>query len=225
MMFSEERMVRACVSFSKILAAGGIFCLAFVLLGKTTDLPAAQAAAPPAAPASFCGTPDSPIRVEVFSDFQCPHCRTLYIDVIQPLIRDYGNSKRVYIIYHDFPLDMHPHGRAASRLALAAIHVSRDLWLRVVDALYVNQEQWSQDGKLDAILAKALKPEELAKIKTLAADSAVENELNREISLGNSRKITSTPTYFIIAQTGRQQRLDRPLGYSIVKNYIDGFLK
>jgi protein-disulfide isomerase len=221
-MFSAERIFRACFFLSKMLATGGIFFLASVLWGQTTG---AETPASKMAPMSFCGTPDSPVRIEVFSDFQCPHCRAFYLDVIKLLVRDYGNSKSVYILYHDYPLDMHPYGRAASRLALAAMHISRDLWLRVVEALYVNQDQWSLDGKFDPVLALALNPEALSKVKALATDSAVENDLNQEISLGNSRKITSTPTYFIMTRTGRQQRVNGPLGYAIVKNYIDGFLR
>jgi protein-disulfide isomerase len=189
------------------------------------SMPAAQTTAAKPAAMSFCGTPDSTVRIEVFSDFQCPHCRMLYLDVIKPLIRDYGSSRRVYILYHDYPLEMHPYGRAASRYALAANRISQDLWLRVVDALYQNQEQWSQDGKFDPVLAKVVKPEELARINTLIADPGVENDLKQEISLGDSRRITSTPTYYIMTQTGRQQRLDRVLSYSIIKNYIDGYLK
>jgi protein-disulfide isomerase len=176
-------------------------------------------------PLSFCGTPDSTIRIEVFSDFQCPHCRLFYLDIIKPLVRDYSASKNVYVLYHDYPLDMHPFGRLAARLALAAMHIGKDQWLRVTDALYVNQEQWSQDGKFDPILAKVLKPEELARIKLLSVSPTVENDLNQEILLGNGRQITGTPTYFVMSRTGRQQRLNQVVGYAVIKDYIERFLK
>jgi hypothetical protein len=38
---------------------------------------------------------------------------------------------KIYVVYHDFPLDMHQFARKATRLALAAERLGRDRWLRV----------------------------------------------------------------------------------------------
>ncbi|MBZ5496321.1 MAG: DsbA family protein [Acidobacteriia bacterium] len=173
----------------------------------------------------FCGNAASPIRIEVFSDYQCPHCRDFYLGIIKPLIKDYAETKKVYVVYHDFPLDMHPLARSAARLALAAMRLGRERWLRVTDALYTTQDQWAQDGKFDAVLAKVLDPAELVRLNKLASDPAIEVALAHELTLGRSRNITSTPTYFVITETGRQQRLTQVLPYPVIKDYIDRFLK
>jgi protein-disulfide isomerase len=55
------------------------------------------------------GQPNAPLKIEVYSDFQCPHCRSFYLETIKPLIADFTKEKRIgqiYIVYHDFPLDM-----------------------------------------------------------------------------------------------------------------------
>ncbi len=171
------------------------------------------------------GQPNAPIKIEVFSDYQCPRCREFYVETLKPLVAEYGKANKVYVVYHDFPLDMHPYARKASRLALAAERISRELWLRVTDAIYLSQDQWSQNGNIEAALAKVMDPAQVARMRKLAADPAIEATLAQEIMLGQSRKITSTPTWFIVSETGRQQIIPGKLPYATLKDYLDRALK
>jgi protein-disulfide isomerase len=173
----------------------------------------------------LCGQPNSPVKIEVFSDFQCPVCGAFYLQTIKPLIADYGSSNKVYIVYHDFPLDMHPFARKAARFALAANRLGREPWLRVTDALYKEQAQWSQDGNVEAVLAKVLDPTELVRVTKLATDPAIDAVLGQEIMLGQSRSINSTPTVFVTTETGRQQRVDQGIPYPVLKDFLDRTLK
>ena len=173
----------------------------------------------------LCGQPNSPVKIEVFSDFQCPVCRTFYLETVKPLVADYAAGNKVYIVYHDFPLDMHPYARKAARFALAANRLGRERWLRVTDVLYNEQAQWSQDGNIEAALAKALDPTELVRLSKLAADPAIDAVLGQEIMLGQSRSINSTPTVFVITETGRQQRIDSGIPYPVLKDFLERTLK
>jgi protein-disulfide isomerase len=173
------------------------------------------------------GERGAPIKIEVFSDFQCPRCRDFYLDALKPLLAEYtrtGKINKIYLVYHDFPLDMHPFARKAARLALAAARLSRERWLRVIDILYVEQEQWSQDGNIEAVLAKAMDPIEVMRIGNLAADPALEAALRDEILLGQSREISSTPTFFVIPQTGPEQRVAGWVTYATLKDFLDRLL-
>ncbi len=171
------------------------------------------------------GQPSAPVKIEVFSDYQCPVCRAYYLETLKPLLNVYASTNKVCIVYHDYPLDMHQWARKACRYALAAERISRDLWLRVTDALYTDQAQWSQDGNIDAILVKKVDQTELARIKKLADDPAVEAAVNQEVMFGQSRQITSTPTSFIITEAGRQQRVNSIIPYAVLKDYIDRNVK
>ena len=51
------------------------------------------------------GAPDSPVKIEVFSDYQCPACRTFFLDTIRPILAGYSSSNKVSVVYRDFPLD------------------------------------------------------------------------------------------------------------------------
>ena len=88
------------------------------------------------------GQPGAPVKIEVFSDYQCPVCRTFYLETLKPLLADYTKENKIAkicVVYRDYPLDMHPFARKAARFALAANRLSRERWLRVTDALYTEQ--------------------------------------------------------------------------------------
>jgi len=92
------------------------------------------------------GTLDAPIRMEIFSDFQCTWCRAFYLETVTQVLKSYSPADKVCVIYYEFPLDMHPYGRKAARYSIAAQHVGKKQWLAVVDALYTKQEQWAADA-------------------------------------------------------------------------------
>ena len=174
------------------------------------------------------GQPNAPLKIEVFSDFQCPVCRAFYLDTMKPLIADFTKDKRIdklYIVYHDFPLDMHQYARKAACYAMAAQRLGRDPWLRVFDALYQEQAQWSQDGNIDAVVAKVLDPTELARVDKLATDPSVEQAVRLEVLLGQSRDVTMTPTFWLITQAGYQEHVNGGVLYALLKGRVEQLLK
>src|SRR5262245_8840913 len=75
------------------------------------------------------GTLDAPIKIEIFSDFQCPSCRALYMDTIKQVLAEYCTQGKVCVVYRDFPLQMHQYAREAARYAQAARKLGRRQWL------------------------------------------------------------------------------------------------
>jgi protein-disulfide isomerase len=177
----------------------------------------------------LAGQSGASVKIEVFSDYQCPICRTYYLETLKPLIYDYTKANkidRISVVYHDLPLEsIHQNARKAARLALAAHRMGKDKWLKVSDALYMQQAVWSEDGNCEAPLEKILEPAELIQLKKMAADPSIETVLNQEIGLAQSRNITSTPTTFIITETGRQQRFTGDPGFAALKDYLDKMIK
>jgi protein-disulfide isomerase len=174
------------------------------------------------------GERGAPVKIEVFSDYQCPRCRDFYLEALKPLLAEYTRTdkiNKIYLVYHDFPLDMHQFSQKATRFALAAARLSRERWLRVTDILYTEQEQWSIDGNIEAVLAKAMDPIEVMRIGNLAADPALEAAMQDEILLGQSRDITSTPTFFVIPRTGPEQRVAGWVAYPALKDFLDRMVK
>jgi protein-disulfide isomerase len=200
-----------------------IFVAAFILMiaaapgspAQSTDLKAEQ---------FLGGSPDAPIRVEVFSDFECPACRQLYLETIRPVLKNYSNLDKVGVVYREFPLQGHKYSRQAARYAKAAQKLGRDQWQKVIEGLYEAQEKWVQDGSVDDVVFKALGADEYFNLKKLLLDPALDKSIDAEVALGYDRQVESTPTFFIWA-IGKEQRVVGYLAYPVLKDYFDRIVK
>jgi protein-disulfide isomerase len=171
------------------------------------------------------GSLKSPIKVEVFSDFQCPACRELYLYTIKQVLQDYGSKDKVCVIYHEFPLQIpaHMYARQAARYVEAAARLGQQKLLAVFTALFTDQAQWGQDGSLEASISKVLPPEDLQTLKKNAQDSSIDATIEKEIQLGNQKEIKSTPTLFI-SYSGKQQKVTEAINYLTMKQFFDKIL-
>ncbi len=170
------------------------------------------------------GWMDAPIKIEVFSDYQCPACRALFLDTMKYVIRDYANVDKVCVIYREFPLAMHAYSREAARFSLAAQKLGRSQWLAVVDSLYTNQETWSKDGMVGVAVAKALSPSDFEKVLKLKNDPSINEIIERDIALGQRREVQSTPTFFVTA-LNKEQKVVGGLPYPVLKQFFDRVVK
>src|ERR1035438_1853193 len=50
------------------------------------------------------GLPTAPLRMEIFSDFTCPHCRAQHEETLPLLMKEFVVSGKLYIIDRAFPL-------------------------------------------------------------------------------------------------------------------------
>ena len=170
------------------------------------------------------GRPGAPIKLEVFSDFQCPACRSFFLETIRPVLADYADAGKVCVVYREFPLPQHQHARQAARYGHAALELGVRQWAMVADALFLSQDQWAQDGKLDPVLARALTKADLARLKELASKSSIDTAIDRDIALARQLQVNSTPTVFITAR-GKTEKIPPNVQYPILRRYLDNLLK
>lgn len=163
------------------------------------------------------GTPISAITIDLYSDFQCPGCKQLYEQTIRPLIENYARKGRVYLVEHYFPLPIHQFAIPAACYACAADRIGK--YEQVCDVLFKKQEEWSRTGNVDETACSVLTAAEAKRVRALAKDPSVLNEVQKEIALGKSHNINGTPT-MLIAHNGTT----RPVGlvsYSVLTRYLD----
>lgn len=167
------------------------------------------------------GQDSSPIKIEVFSDFQCPACRAFYLETIRQVMTEYGDTGKACIAYREFPLNIHAHAKTAARYGHAALKISPQLWLQAADALFQNQDSWGASGDVEGTLAKALSAKDMAEIKKLVtAPAALDAAIEADIKLGMEKAINSTPTFFVTA-AGKTEKVPGAIRFPILKRYLD----
>jgi protein-disulfide isomerase len=190
--------------------------------------PAAPAPQPVAAatnsdidPYKAFGSKNAPVTMEVFSDFQCPACKTLFITTNRRLMDDYVSSGKVYLIHRDFPLPMHAHSRVAARYARAAAQLGKGE--PVEQALFQNQEKWEQNGDVDGTVAAVLSAAEMAKVRALVKGGTLDPMIDKDYALGQTYRVNQTPTTVFHCK-GQTYPYSGVMTYDILKTFLEQLL-
>lgn len=187
-----------------------------------TKAKAATTATDPA-PVKTMGSKSAPITVEVFSDFQCPACKSLYEQTLRPLIDNYVVTGQVYLIHRDFPLDMHRYSRLAARYANAAARLGK--FERAATALYARQQTWANDGSVDATVASVLTPAEMKKVRDWVAQPALlDLAIDQDVRLGGRIPIRSTPTMIVMHRGTTYPLPPGGVNYSLLRQFLEELL-
>ncbi|HKV61964.1 MAG TPA: thioredoxin domain-containing protein [Candidatus Acidoferrum sp.] len=191
-----------------------------------------ESAPQPPAPQSPIGLPDidphkafgsksAPVTMEVFSDFQCPACKTLFTTTNRRLMDDYVTTGKVYLIHRDFPLAMHAYSRVAARYARAAAQLGKVE--PVEQALFQNQEKWEQSGDVDGTVAAVLSPAEMIKVRALVKGGTLDPLIDRDFSLGQNYRVNQTPTTVFHCK-GQTYPYSGVMTYDVLKTFLEQLL-
>lgn len=142
------------------------------------------------------GLETAPVVIEEYSDFQCPACAAAGATVSQ-MVDDYPSDVR--FIYNDFPLSSHSNARQAAEAGQCAFAQGK-FW-DFHDRLFAEQGVWSSLSSSDFTDTLKTYASDLS-LDTEAFNSCLDNNeqseaVNKDVSEGNSRKVNSTPTFFV----------------------------
>ena len=210
-----------------------------VLIALASSL-AAQAAKPlprtappaPAAPVTSAsgftvpprtaGSKDAPITIEVWTDFECPTCKMLYMNTLKPLIPDYCTPGKVYLIHHDFPLPQHKYSLLAAVWADAAAVVGK--YEVVAEALFDKQDSWVATGGVSSVVAGVLSPADFQKVKQVydAHQTEIKAIIEEDKKAGTALDLKETPT-MRVSKRGQIITDKQPgmVAYVTLKRYLD----
>lgn len=167
------------------------------------------------------GRPDAPIRIEVFSDYQCPACKVLHEQTLRPVIADFVNSGKVYLVHREFPLAMHAHAREAAGLACAAEKMGK--YRQVADQLFLTQAKWTADGNVAGPACIGLSAAEAKRLTELARSPEVIKMVEDDIRAAQNVKVDRTPT-MIITRLVRQYPVSGPVSYPVLRRFLESLL-
>ncbi|MGB7759487.1 MAG: thioredoxin domain-containing protein [Bryobacteraceae bacterium] len=174
-------------------------------------------------PGKTLGGTNSPIVLEVFSSFDCPHCKVMHDDLVPLLVRDYVVNGRVCLVNREFPLagQYHPYARQAALYATAAARIGK--YPVVADALWKNQATWAVNGQVWETVATVLTAAEQKKVQDLAKDAGVEAEVRHDIDDATRDNVNSTPSVFLTVN-GRRFMLPGVPNYELLSSVLNHYL-
>jgi protein-disulfide isomerase len=193
------------------------------LTAKPVQRAVIVAAAKPDSDFQQSGNPHAPLTVEIYSDYQCPHCAIVFIQMLPFLISDYVETGKVKLIHRDLPLPMHQYARLAARYANAAGTLGQ--YDAAMAQIYRTQAVWSANGDVDSQVAAVIPPDLMAKVRALVqSDEHLDDRVAASTALARDDRIAMTPS-LVVVHDGKRQVLAPIPQYDLLKSYLDGLLK
>src|SRR5687767_12777651 len=190
-----------------------LFASALVLAALVLSAPSAQSKSTRAV-----GPVAANVRIDIFSDFECPSCKELHEQTVKRVKEEFAMKGKLRLVHHDFPLPQHKHARQAAILAAASDRLGK--FDAVADALFRQQESWSQSGNVDAVVDSVLTAEEQKKLREIAKDPAILAGIERDVQLGTRMKVGSTPT-MIVTHDGKPNPVVGVVTYTVFSKYLN----
>jgi protein-disulfide isomerase len=165
--------------------------------------------------AKTVGNPAAPVRIEIYSDFQCPACKAFHETVLPLLIQEYVTPGKACIISREFPLTMHPYSREAANYATAAAKVGK--YQAVAEGA---------SGKVWETVVGTLTEAERKSLREIAQAPATLTLVQQDVDSGLMQRINQTPT-LIVSRGEKRYPFAGPglANYSILRSLIEELLK
>ena len=214
--------------------AASLCCVAILLtparcafgVCRNPDLasPAPEAAADSVVNSSFkqSGNPGAPITCEIFTDYECPHCATVFDQVVPMLLAEYVQTGKMKFIHRDMPLPQHQYARLAARYANAAGRVGR--YEAAVNQIFRTQAAWARTGDVDSQVAQVLAPAEMEKVRDMVKnDGHLDDSVAADVAIAREANLNQTPS-LVVTYKGKRQVLAPVPEYGLLKSYLDELL-
>jgi protein-disulfide isomerase len=163
------------------------------VMAKTADSLAARAPEPLA----MMGSPNAPLVVEIFEDYECPFCAQQE-GISKEVVRVYAGRGLVRVIYYDFPLSqIHPFAVDGAMFAWCA--KDQGAFDAARSILYARQPAWTQGADARPAfrtfaIALGLQPDSLMACYERGTHAAA---LQFGFSEAVRRTINKTPTFVV----------------------------
>ena len=127
-----------------VIAVSGLGWIGYRMFFAVPNIPARMAVSEQDTtgfPGYILGSPDAPVEITEYADFQCGACQSFDMLEFPAIKRNLIETGKVRFRYRDLPLDGHPYARLASHAAACA-HDQDRFW-DVKTGIYLRQPDWS----------------------------------------------------------------------------------
>ncbi|MBR3052378.1 thioredoxin domain-containing protein [Candidatus Saccharibacteria bacterium] len=154
------------------------------------------------------GSPDAPVVIFEYADFQCPGCASINPKVNKAIEELDG---KLAVVYRNHLLSYHKNGTAAASAAEAASLQSdsdgKSYWKPYTDKLFAEQAEWeyATGSERTALFEKYFTEVtdgqgDLDKFRTDVAGADVSQKISFDMGIGRHIDIEATPAFFVDGQ-------------------------
>jgi protein-disulfide isomerase len=184
-----------------VLTVGGVAVLMFARSGASMPVSAIPAGAIDAErdwPGYVLGSPDAPVEIIEYADFECNACQYWWLMTVKDVKERLVNSGQVRYVFRDFPLEMHPKARFAHHAAACASE--QGLFEPMHDQLFGNQRAWAQaSGSGENLFREYAETAgvDIADYNACMSEGRYRGRIQASLEAGMELGVGSTPTFQI----------------------------
>ena len=166
------------------------------------------------------GSPDAPITIVEFGDYQCHQCYNWFHNTKPSLFSEYIQTGKANLVFVDLAFL----GRDSPKAAQATYCAEEqgNYW-EYHDLLYQSQQQiddgWANSERLKAFAFNLGLDMDL--FNSCLDSGKYQKRVQNNISEAKKQGATGTPTFVIVGPEGQQQKLVGAQPYSVFKNVLD----
>ncbi len=139
------------------------------------------------------GPEDAQVKVILFSDFQCPYCKSFY-DNYRKAIGEYKDQ--VLFVFKHIPLDFHKQAKNAAMSAECANEQGK-FW-EMADKLYATQADWSNtEGNARFKAYASALGLNAAKFNACLDGNKYQDKIDADLEEAQAYGISGTPAFFV----------------------------
>lgn len=173
----------------------------------------------------YRGSPDAPLTIYEYSDYQCPFCARHVIQTEPALLSSFVEEGKVRFVFRDFPLEaIHPNAIPASIAANCVAEQGIVPFWQYHETLFRTQEEWGTLGDpTDFFAVQAAEiGADMTAFQACYADSA-EQQAFVEASLaeGEALDFTGTPSFNFVTDEGDNFTLVGAQPYTVFADYVE----
>ncbi len=141
------------------------------------------------------GSPDAPVTIIEFSDFQCPYCAKAVVGsqaALPQVYEQYIKAGKVKLVFRNYPLPFHENAQKAAEAASCAAEQNK-FW-EYHDKLFANQTALSVDNLKQYAKNFGL---DTNKFNDCLDSGKTTAQVQKEMTDGASYGVSGTPSFFV----------------------------
>jgi len=152
------------------------------------------------------GSPDAPVTIEEYSDYECPACAYFAVQVLPLLEEEYIDTGKALLIFYDF--QFHPQAPLAAHAAECA--KEQDRFWEMHETLFAHQSEWSGNQSAPTLFIEYA--QDLG-LDTDAFEACMDSgrhmeEIEGDREKGTQAGVDATPYFFVNGEPVRGVNLE-----------------